>query len=68
MATDAGKPSPKPRREKVIFDKLKPPKRHRKQPEHPQEQVFKATQGRNQRRSLPEKYRKQYKGKHRKDG
>lgn len=63
------KPSPEPRRQKVLLDKLKPPPRHRKPPpDNPQEQVFNAVRGRNERARLCDKYRKKYKGKHRKDG
>lgn len=59
----------KPKREKVLFDRLKPPARHRKQPaDNPHEDRFNAIRGRNSRRSLPEKYAKKYHGKHRKDG
>jgi hypothetical protein len=62
------KPSPV-KREKVIFDRLKPPARHRKQPaENPHEDRFNAIHGRNERAGLRDKYRKNYKGKHRKDG
>jgi hypothetical protein len=62
------KPSPRPRRETVIFDKLTPPPRHRKQPaDNPHEDRFNAIHGRNQRAKLRDKYRKNYEGKHRKE-
>lgn len=58
---------PKNRREKVLFDKLKPA-RHRKQPpENPHEQRFNVIKGRNERRTIPEKYKKKYRGQHRKE-
>lgn len=67
MTDDKPKPSPV-KREKVLFDKLQPRSgRHRVQPKTGEEQVFEATQGRNERRSLPEKYRRKYTGRHRKD-
>jgi hypothetical protein len=60
-------PEKPPEREKVLFEKLKPPGRHRKQPKGGAEQAFEATQARNERRSLAEKYQRKYKGRHRKD-
>jgi hypothetical protein len=63
--SDDRKPSP---REKVLFDKLQPPSgRHRAQPKSGGEQVFEATQARNERRTLPEKYTRKYRGRHRKE-
>jgi len=66
VATDRGE-APQPKRSSVRLDKLKPPPRHRKQPpENPAEAMFNATKGRNERRTLREKYAKKYQGKHRK--
>lgn len=61
MATERGDA---PKRQRVIMDRLKPPPRHRKQPDPPEQQVFDAVKGRNERRTWPEKYRKKYKGRH----
>lgn len=56
-----------PERERVTFPKLKPPGRHRAEPKSGAEQNFEAVQGRNERRTLAEKYRRKYHGRHRKE-
>lgn len=61
MAADRGEA---PKRQRVLLDKLKPPPRHRKQPDPPEQQVFDAVKARNERRSLAQKYRKHYQGRH----
>lgn len=67
MGTNMGEPSPVPRRQTVRLDRLKPPARHRKQPDLPEQQVFDAVRARNERRTWREKYTKKYKGKHYQD-
>lgn len=73
MMVNNEKPSPHPRRQRVVLDRLKPPT---PEPENTRqakakrrakgaEDKFNATQARNQRRGVVDQYRKQYKGKHR---
>jgi hypothetical protein len=63
----SGDESPKPQRETVIFPKLKPPRpaQHRRKPSA-EERAFEGTQQINRKATWPQKYCKQYQGKHRK--
>lgn len=68
MATERGD-APKPERETYLFPKLKPPRpaQHRRKPTK-EERAFEGRQQLNRKATLPQKYRKKYEGKHRKDG
>lgn len=68
---DDEKPSPVPRKERetVLFPKLREPRpaQHRRKPTA-EEMAFEGTQTLNRKLGLKAKYRKDYEGKHRKDG